>query len=125
MTIPIRKRGIYWIPDTAVNLPPLAGTARTLHPQRPFLVVSNDNDNARDEWLIVLGFPLSTSDEFRSPYDVLLAAGTANLPEDSWVRIPLLQPIAKTKISSDIGSVDSGIMERCFGQLLRYADELH
>ena len=38
MNVPIRKGGVYWIPDTAVGLPPTAAKDRLQHPKRPFLL---------------------------------------------------------------------------------------
>ena len=36
MTIPIRRGQLYWIPDTAVELPPTTRKDRVLHRRGPF-----------------------------------------------------------------------------------------
>jgi len=116
--------GVYWIPDTAVALPPTAPNDRPKHPRRPFLVVSNDMDNIDPKWTTVLGFPLSTSDEWATKYDVRIAAGTANLPEKCWVRINMIQPIAKTKLQERTGQLSASLYEECISQLFRYMGEI-
>lgn len=124
MNDPIRKGGIYWIPDSTVALPPNTLKDRVQHPRRPFLVVSNDIENTDESWLIVLGFPLSTSKDFSTKFDIPLAAGTASLPEECWIRVPMLQPISKAKLMEQIGRLDANTMEACIGQMLMYMAEL-
>lgn len=120
MTVVIRRGGIYWIPDSAANFPPVALKDRKLHKQRPFLVISDDQSNVDPNWPVVVGFPLSTSDEFRGRFDVALKAGTANLPEDSWVRINMLQPMAKEKLRERVGGLDANNVELCLERLIQH-----
>lgn len=124
MTDPIRRGAVYWIPDTSVNLPPNAGPTRKIKPKRPFLVISNDKQNDEAGWPVVLGFPLTTSDEFRSEFDVALKKGAGDLPEDCTVRVVLLQPIAKTKIGPRIGQLPANTVQECVARALDYMGAL-
>lgn len=120
MTMPIRHGSAYWIPDTAVALPPTIPSERVQHPRRPFLVYSNDGTNADHDWPIVSGFPLSTSDEFATEFDVRLNRGQAGLPDDCWVLVALFQPISKSKLREWIGPLDANTVEQVTAQFLRY-----
>lgn len=40
MSEPIRQGHLYWVPDSAIHLPP--NEKRLVHKQRPYLVVSTD-----------------------------------------------------------------------------------
>jgi mRNA-degrading endonuclease toxin of MazEF toxin-antitoxin module len=84
------------------------------------LVVSGDDTNDDPTWPVVLGFPLSTSDEFASRFDVSLKKGAANLPQDCWVRVNMLQPIAKEKLREWIGSLDANNVELCLARLIEH-----
>jgi mRNA-degrading endonuclease toxin of MazEF toxin-antitoxin module len=118
--IPIRHGSVYTIPDTAVELPPTPRPLRKIKPTRPFLVYSNDVSNQDPTWLIVSGFPLTTSDEFATEFDVQLSAGQADLSSDCWVQVPLLQAISKEKLKRWVGQLDANTLEKITGQLLLY-----
>lgn len=124
MTVPIRRSAVYWVPDTAVALPPLTLRDRNVHPRRPFLVISADPQNTDPSWPVVLGFPLTTSNEFASEFDVHLNVGQAGLKAEGWVRVSLLQPVAKTKLMSRIGGLDANATEECLARLLAYMGAL-
>ncbi len=80
--------------------------------------------NQDASWPIVLGFPLSTAREFTSEFDVALKAGQANLPEDCWVRVEMMQPIAKTKLVERVGQLDANVIEECMTRFLSYLGEI-
>ncbi len=124
MSVPIRLGGLYWVPDTAVALPPKTLKERTLHPKRPFLVFSNDEVNTSDDWPIVLGFPLTTSPEFATRYCINLAKGCCPLPEECWVQVPLLQPLAKTKLVDYVGALSANLVEDVRVRLLQYSENM-
>ncbi|MFJ6427530.1 type II toxin-antitoxin system PemK/MazF family toxin [Microbacterium maritypicum] len=124
MTVPIRLGGLYWVPDSAVSLPPRTLKERTLHPKRPFLVISNDEVNTAEEWPIVLGFPLTTSHDFATSFCVKLERGVCPLPEECWVQVPLLQPLAKTKLVEYVGPLAANFVEEVKLKLVTYTDNL-
>lgn len=124
MNVPIRMGGLYWVPDTAVALPPKTLKERALHPSRPFLVHSNDTVNTDDQWPIVLGFPLTTSHEFATPFCVNVPKGSCSLPAESWVQVPLLQPLAKEKLREYVGPLPATLMENVRVRLLQYSENI-
>ena len=124
MKVPIRRGGVYWIPDTAVQLPPTTPKDRVVHPRRPFLVMSTDKTNVDDQWPLVIGFPFSTSHEFSSEFDFELEKGDAGLKEGCWVRIPLFQPIAKEKLLERVGQLSASQMQSVVALHLHYIDAL-
>ncbi|MEO8528949.1 MAG: type II toxin-antitoxin system PemK/MazF family toxin [Pseudolysinimonas sp.] len=121
MSDPIRRGGIYLVPDTSVNFPPRTLKDRNIKRRRPFLVLSNDATNTDESWLIVLGFPLSTSKDFRSEFDIELSAAIEGLTEDCWVQVAMLQPLAKAKLVTRLGQVPASEMERVVTNLARYS----
>ncbi|MCI1018192.1 type II toxin-antitoxin system PemK/MazF family toxin [Microbacterium sp. C5A9] len=123
MTVPIRLGGLYWVPDSAVALPPQKPN-RVMHPKRPFLVFSNDSVNTDDEWPLVLGFPVTTSHEFATRFCVNLPKGTCPLPKESWVQVPLLQPLAKEKLQTYVGPLAANTLEDIRLSLIQYTDNL-
>lgn len=122
MTVPIRLGGLYWVPDSAVSLPPQTLKERNLHPRRPFLVISNDTVNTDDGWPVVLGFPLTTSHEFATSFCVSLAKGVCSLPQQCWVQVPLLQPLAKSKLLEYAGPLPANLVEEVKLRLVTYTD---
>lgn len=124
MSVPIRLGNLYWVPDTAVSLPPQTLKERTVHPKRPFLVVSNDTVNTDVHWPIVLGFPLTTSHEFATSFCVNLPKGSCALPEESWVQVPLLQPLAKEKLREWVGPLPANEMETVRVRLVQYTENI-
>lgn len=122
MTVPIRLGGLYWVPDTAVTLPPQTLKDRNVHPRRPFLVISNDTVNTSEQWPIVLGFPLTTSHEYATSFCVRLEKGSCALPEECWVQVPLLQPLAKPKLLEYVGPLAANLVEDVKVKLVTYTD---
>lgn len=92
----LQRGWIYEIPDAALTLPPETLRGEAHKEKRPFLILSNNDDNLNEAFLIVSGCPISTSTRYRTRFDVKLHVGTAGLPKKRWVRIPALQPIPKS-----------------------------
>lgn len=120
MTQPIRRGDIFLVPDTSVAFPPRTLKERNIKQERPYLVVSADDNDADPDWPIVLGFPLSTSPDFKSEFDVEVERGAGGLREDCWVQIVMVQPLAKTKLQRKIGHLEANDMERVMTNLARY-----
>lgn len=122
MTVPIRRGALYWIPDGAVNLPPTAPEKRNLHERRPFLVLSNDTMNVDATWPVVTGFPLTTSKEYSTKFDVELARGDCALPQHCWIQVPLLQPITKAHLLEYVGPLKAHFVEEAVVRFIKYTD---
>jgi mRNA-degrading endonuclease toxin of MazEF toxin-antitoxin module len=122
--VPIRRGGLYWVPDSAVNFPPLAPKERAPHPRRPFLVISNDERNVEESWPVALGFPITTAHEFKTEYDIEIPKNTGGLGEDSVIRVVMLQPIAKTKLTERIGQLPAETVEACVARMFEYTGAL-
>lgn len=118
MTDPIRRGHIYWVPDSAFKLPP--NDKRVFHKRRPFLVLSNDTKNTDTAWPIVFGFPLSTSDEHATEFDVPLSKGTGGVVDDCYVLVALAQAVAKSKLQDHTGQLNANIIEELIARQLQY-----
>ncbi len=118
MKAPIRQGHIYWVPDSAIKLPP--NDKREVHRRRPYLVMSSDAKNADESWPVVFGFPLSTSQDRGTEFDVPLPRGSAGLPEDCLVMVPLAQALAKSKLGDHTGQLDANTREAVVARLLSY-----
>ncbi|HVC81802.1 MAG TPA: type II toxin-antitoxin system PemK/MazF family toxin [Chloroflexota bacterium] len=116
---------IYYIPDVRLRLPGDIDS-RTHHPQRPVLIVSDQNarhgTNAQPSqlWPSVLIVPLSSSTTGRTKFDVRLGAGEGNLPKKSWARVPALQVVDKDYIGDYLGKVTPAVLEMVNAQILNY-----
>lgn len=122
MTVPIRLGGLYWVPDTAVSLPPRTLGERNIHTSRPFLVLSNDETNTNEKWPLVLGFPLTTSPDLKTSFCVPIPEKSCALPSACWVQVPLLQPLAKEKLREYLGQLPANLMESVRIKLTQYTD---
>ena len=118
MTAPIRRGHIYWVPDSAIQLPP--NNTRPVHKHRPYLVMSNDSKNTDTAWPIVFGYPLSTSDDRATEFDVPVAKGAGGVITDCYVLVALAQAIAKSKLGDRTGQLDAGIIEEVMMRQLTY-----
>lgn len=122
MSDPIRRSAIYNVPDTSVTFPPRTLKERNIKPTRPFLVLSNDQENSDPGWPVVLGFPISTAPDFKSEFDVEVQPGDNGLTDDCWIQIVMLQPLAKTKLQARRGQLSALDMERVVTNLARYIE---
>ena len=118
MTGPIRRGHIYWVPDSAFKLPP--NDKRELHRQRPYLVFSNDMKNTEPEWPIVFGFPLSTSDEHSTEFDVHLSKGDGGVMSDCFVLVTLAQAVSKSKLGDRTGQLSANRTDEILARHLGY-----
>ncbi len=114
------KRGDIWtIPDRIITFPTdrLPKSKRTTHDKRPVLILSCDEDLAKVRPLTALISPLSTVKD-KSATDFMLSAGTANLKEDSVVRLGLIQPILKIDLKEKIGDLQLPVLDQIMTVLL-------
>lgn len=106
------KRGeIYWVTDELIEFPeeriPSRPT-RTIHEERPILILQTNADNAEPLYPIVLIAPLSHRVDLQDKRDYKLKAGQGGLKQDSLVHLGLVQPILKTELQGDaIGKLDT------------------
>lgn len=111
--------GIYLVADELISLDD--GRPRNVHDaRRPFLVLSADDYNDRDNWGVVLGCPISKSTRFRTELCVKLAAGEGNMPEKCWVRVPALQAIPKSDLQDLTGNVPQPKLDEVQMRVLQY-----
>lgn len=107
----IERGEIYLVPDELIGFPkdriPSQPT-RTIHEQRPVLILQTDADNAEPLYLIVLVAPLSHRIDLKGEQDYKLKTGQGGLKQDSLVHLGLVQPILKTELQGDaIGKLDT------------------
>jgi len=116
---------IYYISDVHLKFPGDT-SARTYHPQRSVLIVSDQNarhgTNARSshDWPSVLIVPLSSSTTGRTRFDVQFGAGVGNLEKKSWARVPALQVVDKDHLMTYLGAIGSDLLDAVTAQILNY-----
>jgi mRNA-degrading endonuclease toxin of MazEF toxin-antitoxin module len=118
--------GVYYISDHLLKLPGDSGGGRKQHPQRPVLVVSDQNEengtNAApaNVFPVVWIVPLSTSSTGRTRFDIPVAAGDGNLPQKCWARVPALQLVDKANLGTFLGVVKQETLDAVTAQILRF-----
>ena len=113
---------VFLVADRLLNLPPEGG--RKVYPDtqpRPFVVLSFLNGPDPD-LPTVLGCPISSETTRWTPLCVKLGAGEAGLNRRSWIRIPALQPVAKTDLppSKMLGRLPQAKLEVAQKRILVY-----
>lgn len=107
----IERSEIYWVPDELIHLPEEripSRPSRTMHEQRPVLILQPDVDNAEPLYPIVIVAPLSRRVDLKGKQDYKLKAGQGGLKQDSIVHLGLVQPILKTDLQGEaIGKLDA------------------
>lgn len=107
----IERGEIYLVPDKLIVIPGEripSRPGRTVHEQRPVLILQTNADNAEPLYPIVLVAPLSHRVELKGEQDYRLKAGQGGLNRDSIVHLGLVQPILKTNLQGDaIGKLDT------------------
>lgn len=107
----IERGEIYLVPDELIEFPEEhipSRPGRTVHKQRPVLILQTNIDNAKPLYPIVLAAPLSHLVDLKGEQDYGLKAGQGSLKQDSIVRLGLVQPILKTELQGDaIGKLDT------------------
>ena len=79
---------------------------REISKTRPVLIVSNDQNNRFSATVTIL--PITSGSLKRIyPFEVLLPAGTGNLPKDSKVKADQIRTLDKTRLMKQIGSLGS------------------
>lgn len=104
----IKRGGVYMVRDELVVFPEdrLPGAKRTRHEHRYVLVLQCQEDCDAPDIPTVLVAPLSTRKRVKSRFDYELSHGTANLREDDYVKLALVQPMLKTELVKRVGIVD-------------------
>jgi len=107
----IERGEIYLVPDELIEFPEEripSRPSRTIHEQRPVLILQTNADNAEPLYPIVLIAPLSHRVDLQDKRDYKLKAGQGGLKQDSLVHLGLVQPILKTELQGDaIGKLDT------------------
>lgn len=101
------KRGEIWM----VTLAPRSGSEQ--RGTRPALIVSSDSFNAAPGWQSLQVVPLSSSgaQARRSHTAVLLPAGTAGLPRDSYALCHQLTTLDRQKFGEHLGQITDDEMK--------------
>ena len=107
----IERGEIYLVNDDVIVLPEEripSRPARTIHENRPVLILQTDSDNADPLYPIVLIAPLSHRVDLQCEKDYVLRARQGGLDQDSIVHLGLVQPILKTDLQENpIGKLDA------------------
>lgn len=111
--------GVYLVADDTISLPP--DSAREYHDERrPFVIVSGQESNDNPAWPLVLGCPMSSSTTHKTQFCVKLAAGEANCPKKTWIRVPAIQPLEKKALGDHTGPLPDEKLELLRARVLQY-----
>lgn len=94
----VTRGAIFMIPDGALTLPPESLRGEVHKERRPFVILTNNESILDPNFPIVTGCPISSSTNFRTSFDVKLPAGEGGVVKKCWVRIPAIQPLAKSVV---------------------------
>lgn len=108
---------IYLVPDAKLRFTPQGNPHAT---RRPFLILTRENENLRNDWPVVFGCPISSQTTWTTAHDFPLRAGTAGLQKKSWVRIPMSQSILKADLEDYQGCLSPADLETARALLARY-----
>lgn len=86
---------VWHIPDRLLTFADPDLSRRTLHPERPVLVVQGDDIGVNARCPTVLVMPLSSNTANRRPWEETLAGDETPLDRPSVVKVHLLQPIPR------------------------------
>lgn len=122
MKAPIRRGGVYRVPDHRITLPP--DYARAPHNQRAVIVISGDAENENPDWPVVMVVPCSSQGSRATRYCVKLNHGVANVEKKCWARVVSAQPIAKDELGDYVGSLPANLLADIYVNLAAYMGEL-
>lgn len=118
MKPPIKRGGVYWVPDRLLTLPP--DYDREPYPRRAVVVISGGAENENQDWpivLVALCSSQSSQASLRTRYCVKLSQGVANVSKKCWIRVAAAQPIAKDDIGDYVGQVPAHLLEDIYVNL--------
>jgi mRNA-degrading endonuclease toxin of MazEF toxin-antitoxin module len=115
---PVLLGGVYLVPDPDLKMPPDA--QRQIKRTRPVVVLSGPDPNQDRGWPGVLVVPTSTSPNFVTPYCVEIAEGDGNVTQQTWARIPHVQPILKEALGQHWGILRPATLELIQARLMAY-----
>lgn len=120
MTSAYPRRGhLYWAVDKEIQLP--STEPRKLHKQRPVVIFSGSDTALDSAWPNVLVIPCSTAFDWNTPFCVEIEQGQGNAPEQTWARVPLIQPLLKIKLGNWLGkSLPNELITKLELSLMRY-----
>ncbi|WP_047869761.1 type II toxin-antitoxin system PemK/MazF family toxin [Nocardiopsis sp. RV163] len=122
MKPPIKRGGVYWVPDRLLSLPP--DYDRDPHPRRAVVVISGDAENENQDWPFVLVAPCSSQSSRRTRYCVKLSQGVANVQKKCWIRVAAAQPVAKEDIGDYVGQLPAHLLEDVYVNLAEYTGQV-
>ncbi|MBA3414402.1 MAG: type II toxin-antitoxin system PemK/MazF family toxin [Chloroflexia bacterium] len=112
---------VWRIPDRLLTFADADPASRTLHRDRPVLVVQDDDIGANADCTTVLVMPLSSSTANRRRWEDELAVEESPLDRASIVKVHLLQPIPRAVLAAGatwIGDIDEAALLRILARLV-------
>lgn len=107
--ITIKRGQIYWVEDSIIVFPTARLSEypeRTMHDNRPVLVLQSDLDCCNPACRLVLIAPLSHKVEYQDETTYRINAEDTGLPKDSLVELGLIQPILKMDLSGFVAELN-------------------
>ena len=119
---PVDQGAVYLVNDKELLLVSDDPEKRKFHEQRTVVVVSSQTVAADPTWKWILVCPTTTSEVHKTRYDVLAVAGSGGLTYDSWISIPGVLPIRKSRLGQRLGRLDSDLVSAVHARLIQYID---
>ncbi len=96
---------IYIAEDSDVKIPDEKITGRTLHPNRPVVIVTNHDCNSDPFFPTILAAPLSHDVTKKRETDLEIFAATDGVSQDCLLRLGLTQPFLKIDLKGPRGKL--------------------
>lgn len=112
---------IYRVPDRLLTFADPDPSRRTMHANRPVLVVQGDDHGQNARCRTVLILPLSHQVQNQRPWEAAIDEFETPLSEPSVVKVQLIQPIPRVELVDNsrwIGDLDEDALARIMAHLV-------
>lgn len=112
---------VYRVPDRLLTFADSDPSKRTMHRDRPVLVVQGDDYGQNARCASVLVMPLSHQVRNQRPWEDSIDEFESPLPEPSVVKVHLIQPIPREALLDDsrwVGNLDEDVLNRIMAHLV-------
>lgn len=109
---------VYIAADEDVSIPDEKLSGRTVHPNRPVVVVTNHPSNEQPLYPTVLCAPLSHDISRKRDTDLVVTAEDDGVNQDSLLRLGLMQPFLKVDLKGPVATLSSDRIDQMLALIL-------
>lgn len=114
---------IYRVPDRLLTFADPDPLKRTVHADRPVLVVQGDDHGQNARCRTVLIMPLSHQVQNQRPWEDSIDESETSLSEPSVVKVHLIQPIPREELLDNsrwVGDLDEAVLEAVLARIMAH-----